>query len=661
MNKKKVKIRKKLLLTTLPIIVVGLVALILVAYISSRKSIEEQTIKVLNAKSQASSNAIEAWMRENLATLDNAVDSIEVLCLNPTDEEAMLLYESHYLDFDEDYPNGIYIVLDTGRVIDATGWQPEGDATQKDYYQEGLGHPAMAFGEPYVDDYTGGYVVTATRYAKDLKGVVCADVGLDVLIEQVKKIEIDGVGDAFIMVADDSLVLAHQDDSYVGLVGNEAGGYYKAVADKLASGNLETESIDDNGEKYVTACVNISGTDWYVVSRVTESSMFAHVRRIGGVISAIGIIIIAVITLILIFEINKATRPIESLTKTIESVTDGDFTAHVQTGGNDEIAEMAEHMSNYMEVMRETIGTIMSISEVIDSQAQGNNEISGSLNVSADGQLEAMDQLMENLKQLVESVNMIAEDATNLAQVVAEVTTNGENAINNIEDTMKAAGQGRDDMVQVAASMTEVKDSMIELGASINNVGDAAVKIDEITATISNIADETNLLALNASIEAARAGEAGKGFAVVATQIKSLAETSGAAAQEIAGLIGNVTSLIGTTVEQSQKSMNQINESATVVTTASEQFNAIYESIETTNGIVHDIIYQIRQVSDVASNMAAITQEQSASATEIESTAVNIQELASAVSENSSAVKNDSDELASTASNLKDKVAMFTI
>ena len=196
---------------------------------------------------------------------------------------------------------------------------------------------------------------------------------------------------------------------------------------------------------------------------------------------------------------------------------------------------------------------------------------------------------------------------------------------------------------------------------SITDVGEAAIKIDEITATISGIAEETNLLALNASIEAARAGEAGKGFAVVATEIKNLAETSSHAAGEISELISSVTTLINSTVEQSQNSVVQIKESSQIVGVASEQFNNIFESIEKTNTIIHGMIDKVRNANDVASDMAAITEEQSASAEEIEATAINIQELANVVTENSANVKKDSNVLANTAESLKEEVSGFTI
>ncbi len=430
---------------------------------------------------------------------------------------------------------------------------------------------------------------------------------------------------------------------------------------EIASGNFTTASYESNDGTYMVSARQISGTDWYLVTRALEDVIYEDVYEISMILMGVGTIVLLVIALTLIVIISKITNPIAKLTNTILAVTDGDFTTTVEVKGSDELAVMAASMQEFLSVMRETLGSIIRISDKVDAQAKNSNTISGELHESANGQAEAMNQMRQNLEELVDSIGVIAENATKLASVVSETSEAGGQALGNIEETMKEAAGGRTSMQSVTESMDEMKNGMQVLEKSITDVGTAAVKINEITAAIRDIADETNLLALNASIEAARAGEAGRGFSVVATQIKKLAETSGEAADEISQLIDSVTRLINMTVEQSYKSTEQINSSAELVYAASEQLNTIFESIEKTNGIINEMIKSVYDASDVASNMAAITEEQSASAEEIEATAVSIQELSDTVLDNSANVQRDSTELAETAETLKKHISKFTI
>lgn len=654
-------IRRKLEVCILPVIVLAFVAVILISYVESKSSIEKKTESLLLADADASVNKIDAWKNKNLGILQNAVDTIVNLNM---DRDQILKYEEFYLDTYEDFPNGIYICNEERLVYDATGWEPEGDALETSWYKEAMTHDNMTFGEPYVDDYTGGYVVTAScnRTIEGKKASVAADVSIGILENVVTELDVEANGDAFIFDSATGTILAHKDEELVTKDMNEiSDSFYKEVFDKSQNNASFTETIKSSEGTYMVATKTIEGTSWIVVVRALESNIYSDLSRLGALLAFVGVIASILVCIILIIAINKVTNPIKNLTDSIVAVTGGDFTTEVVVKGNDEVTVMAKSLRNFVEVMRGTLGTIVNISDTIDGQARGSNEVSGELHESANGQARAMSQMRDNLQELVESIGVIADNATTLAIVVSDTDESGALAIDNITDTMKEADQGRRSMNSVTESMNEMKNGLDELEKSISDVGVAAVKIDEITTTISGIAEETNLLALNASIEAARAGEAGKGFAVVAMEIKNLAETSASAAGEISELINSVTKMINNTVEQSQTSVSQIKESSEIVNEASEQFNSIYESIESTNEIIHGMISKIHEANDVASSMAAITQEQSASAEEIEATAINIQELAEIVSENSSNVKDESNELASTAVELKDKISTFSI
>ena len=662
-NSKKISsIKNKLLALFLPLVAFSFVLILTIVYVQSKKVIQDKTDNLMRAEGSASVNQILSWETSNLTVLDTAVDSI--LHLKMSDAQ-ILTYEAQFLNTYEDFPNGMYIGYDDGSVLDASGWEPETDIRQSTWYTEGLNHDTFEFGEPYIDALTGEYIVTASRRIDNLNGktaVAAADVSLSVLSEIVETMEVAGNGDAFILDTVSSSILAHKDSSLAGTSVAECSDYfYQNLYTDVSSGNISSVEYGSVDGTYMVNIQNITGTNWYIISRGLESNIYSDITRLQIVLIGIGLAVIIILCVCMTLLINHITKPIHTMTTAIETITDGDFTVDIDVTGNDEMSLMAKNMQIFLKTMRDVLGAVSRVAAEMDSQARSSQHVAATLYDSASGQAESMEQMRLTLEELADSINVIADNATTLAQVVSETNEAGSHALQNMENTISSVTDGQNSMSHVTECMQNVTQSMSQLEQSISNVGSAAVKIDEITTAIRDIAEETNLLSLNASIEAARAGEAGNGFAVVATQIKKLAETSASAANEISVLISTVVHQIEQTVSCSQQSMQQIKISSDAVDSAADQFNKIYESIKQTDDIVHNIIDQIYHVNDVSTNMAAITQEQSASATEIEATAANIQELSNTVSKNSADVKQDSKSLALTADALKNHMNKFII
>ena len=246
-DKARFGVKAKLMSFILPVVAIAFLILSMVAFFVSRASIREKTESLMDAEGTASVNQIAGWQSDNLTTLDTALDSMVYLKM---DDEEILNYEAQFLGTYEDFPNGVYLSYDDGKVLDASGWEPEGKATETTWYQEGLGHDKFAFGDPYVDALTGSYIVTASRYVEKLNGkgaVAAADVSLDILSEVVSGMEVAGDGDAFIMDAASGIVLAHKDADLVGKKAEECGDtLYEEIFTDISAGNVTKNIYTSN-------------------------------------------------------------------------------------------------------------------------------------------------------------------------------------------------------------------------------------------------------------------------------------------------------------------------------------------------------------------------------------------------------------------------------
>lgn len=306
-------------------------------------------------------------------------------------------------------------------------------------------------------------------------------------------------------------------------------------------------------------------------------------------------------------------------------------------------------------------GEILSISRQLNEHAEMSGEASEALYDSASVQSESMQQLKFAVEDLANSVGEVAGNATSLAAVVAETGESGTNVKQKMNDTVLISKKGRDDMEQIKLAMEEVRESVKHLEASVYKVGSSTEEIEKFVEMIGEIASQTNLLSLNASIEAAQAGEAGRGFAVVAEEIGKLAETSMNSAKQISSITSEINALMEDAVEKTKISSDRINVGSNMIITSSATFQEIYETVEETNEIVQQIIGNIMRVDDVASSMAAITEEQSASAEEMLATSENLAQEAANVADNSGGVAQTAQNVAANAEKLANEMKRFKL
>ena len=657
-QKKMVPIMTKLLGTILPVVIVIVLLLVGVSYFISKSIITGYSKSLLNSSIENQSNEIESWLNENLAAFQSVKQTIEGTV---SDEESLQAVLDQYYGYNDNYPEGLYVAEENGKLLVADGSEKkESNPTESVWYQDGLTRLNMGFTDAYTNE-NGEAVISASGILNDNSGVmkvISADLSLQRISIIVNSfVEMDDA-QAFLINSSDGTILAHRDNSLISTkLSDSDSSLMKEIDEKRQQGDYNMEEIDGN----LTAFKEISGTDWLLVSYIPTSIIYADintVRTVMLVIAAISVLILAV----LISQVIRVTiKPVKELTNIITSMTEGDFTVSVAAKSNDEIGVMSAGVERFIESMCNMIASIHGVSGKLHAQADSSNQVSGEMYNASKTQSQSMQELNNTVEQLSLSVNEIAENATTLAMVVADTREDGEQVDGKMKETVEASRKGKTDMQNVGNAMQSINESVLKLQQAIDKVGKASEEITNITGVISGIAEETNLLSLNASIEAARAGEAGKGFAVVATEIGQLAQNSANSVHSIENLISEINELVKDAVRQADDSVSNINSSSELVGDALKTFDLIFDNIDVVSNLVKQMIEKVEKVDGVASSVAAISEEQAASSEEILATSDTMVEQANSITDNSQAVAHDAEELTESAKELAKQVEMFQI
>lgn len=658
-KKGNISIKAKLLGIIIPVVIAIILILVFTAYHVSSGIIESYSKNLLESSVNSQASKIEAWLEENLASMQMAKTMIEKL--HPDEAQLQTILDAS-CGYSENYPDGLFLADANGSFLKGTdSKKQEPNPKESMWYQEGMTRVNMAVGSAHQNP-DGTNVVSASGLLNDgldTVRVIAADMTLDRISVIVNSFIEMHDAEAFLVDKDSSVILASRDSDLIsktlGADGQSA--FYKDVEKKVSGKSYDFCTLDGN----MTVFKEVNGTNWLLVSYVPTNVVLADLVGLRNLMIIFSIISILVLCVLIERVTHVVIRPVKEMTRVITSMASGDFTVSMKVKGNDEIAVMGRSVEHFIASMKEMIRQMGHVSDRLEKQAGSSKNVSGEMNSAANIQSQSMTELNATVDQLSVSVNEIAQNATQLAGVVADTKEDSDKVEDKMRTTVEVSEKGKADMESVGNALHNIEISIHNLEEAVDKVGTASGEIVDIIKLIGDIAEETNLLSLNASIEAARAGEAGRGFAVVASQIGVLAKNSADSVAHITSLINEINGLVDDAVKQGRSSASDIESSADLIHTAVDTFDQIFQNIQETSHLIEGVVEKINQVDQVATNVAAISEEQAASSDEILATSESMLQQAKSISKNSEQVEAEAGNLAESADQLADQVKQFQI
>ena len=416
----------------------------------------------------------------------------------------------------------------------------------------------------------------------------------------------------------------------------------KAVEDMqhlLENKLLNVEKITVSGDEvYNIATKAISGSykmydrlvpvlDGLLVDRIKAAS---NTRLMALVIVAIVIFAVAYLLIGLYFAVINSIQRIGDAT---EQLSNGDLTAHIELSACDEMSNIANHFNNMAEKFAALIQQVISATTQLATASEEVSSVAQDSAKNIDRQRSETDQVATAINQM----NATVQEVANNAASAAGAATNADN---------EAKG-GKEVVQNTSQVITRLANEIENAASVIQGVEKDSEIIGSVLDVIKGIAEQTNLLALNAAIEAARAGEQGRGFAVVADEVRTLASRTQKSTQEIEEMIAKLQTGSRSAVEVMQKSREQAQSGVEQAKEAASALDAITRAVET--------------ITDMNTHIASAAEEQSSVADEINKNVTRISEISEQTAAGANQTTASSQELARLATDLQNLVSQFKI
>ncbi len=497
------------------------------------------------------------------------------------------------------------------------------DPRARPWYQNADKAGKLIVTPPYVSVTMQQMVVTLAEpvsHQGRVIGVAGADLSLDALIDEVLAMKVQGEGYAMLLDRTGLIVGHPNKELALKQVAELDPGLTGAALDAW-SRDGELHGANLNGREVLLSVQGVPGTAWLLAMVMYKEVLEAPLASLLWQLVGLTLVLLLVFGALLIAMFNYLFADLGRVSRALADIAhgEGDLTVQIATRSQDEVGQLAQNFNQFVARLHGIVSRLRDVT--VELAAQSRTQAAGA---------EARSQ---RVRQQQDEIVMVATAVTEMASATQEIAGNAEFAANTAGDAVRLAVAGQSQVGQSQRSITGLAGEVSDASQTIHELDGHAQQISGILATISGIAEQTNLLALNAAIEAARAGEQGRGFAVVADEVRVLSRRTHDSTAEIQQMIealqqttrkavgGMETSrqLAGTSVEDAEAanlSLGRINEAIGAISDMATQIAAAAEEQTSVTGEISRNTENIRHVSQA---LAAQAGEEAAQAAQLKS------------------------------------------
>ncbi|MFM5819636.1 methyl-accepting chemotaxis protein [Aeromonas sanarellii] len=511
------------------------------------------------------------------------------------------------------------------------------DPRVRPWYQNASKAGRLIVTAPYVSVTMQQMVVTLAEpvsHQGRVIGVAGADLSLDALIDEVLAMKVQGEGYAMLLDRAGLIVGHPNKELALKQVAELDPGLTGAALDAW-SRDGELHGANLNGREVLLSVQGVPGTDWLLAMVMYKDVLEAPLATLLWQLMGLTLVLLLVFGALLIAMFNYLFADLGRVSKALAAIAhgEGDLTVQIATSSKDEVGLLAQNFNLFVTRLHGIVSRLRDVT--IELAAQSRTQAAGA---------EARSQ---RVRQQQDEIVMVATAVTEMASATQEIAGNAEFAATTAGEAVSLAVAGQSQVGQSQRSITGLADEVSDASQTIHELDGHAQQISGILATISGIAEQTNLLALNAAIEAARAGEQGRGFAVVADEVRVLSRRTHDSTAEIQQMIEALQ-------QTTRRAVGGMETSRRLAGTSVEDAESANQSLARINEAIGSI-------SDMATQIAAAAEEQTSVTGEISRNTENIRHVSQALAEQAGEEAAQAAELKSLTERLEQELGRFRL